>query len=244
MLEDSMKNAIVTGATSGIGAAICRSLLEDGWQVYGIGRDFTGQQYNPGDGFHAVPCDLKKHRDTQYAAERIIKEADSISLLVNCAGVGYFGPHEQISPDKLHEMVAVNIEAPMILSGLLLRGMKRDRGMIINISSVTAKKSNTHGCAYGATKAALTSFGESLFDEVRKYGVRVVNIHPDMTASAFYRNADFKECEEEDARLLPKEVAACVMGVLDIRDGAVITDITIKPQRHGIQRKGVKHKEE
>lgn len=239
-----MKNAIVTGATSGIGAAICQRLLEDGWQVYGIGRNFTGQQFSPESGFHAVTCDLKKHKDTQYAAERIVKEAGNISLLVNCAGVGYFGPHEQISPDKLHEMVAVNIEAPMILSGMLLRGMKRDGGTIINISSVTAKKSNTHGCAYGATKAALTSFGESLFDEARKYGVRVVNIHPDMTASQFYRNADFRECDEEDARLLPEEVAACVMGVLGIRDGAVITDVTIKPQRHGIQRKGIKLKEE
>lgn len=234
-----MINAIVTGATGGIGAAICHSLLEDGWQVYGIGRDFTKQQFGDDTAFHAVSCDLRRHTDTRRAVESIIKEAGHISLLVNCAGVGYFGPHEQINPDKLHEMVAVNIEAPMILTGMLLRGMKKDGGTIINISSITAKKSNTHGCAYGATKAALTSFGESLFDEARKYGVKVVNIHPDMTASDFYRNADFRECDEEDARLLPEEVADCVMGVLKLREGAVITDLTIKPQRHGIQRKNV-----
>lgn len=156
--------------------------------------------------------------------------------------MGYFGPHEQVNPDKIHEMVAVNIEAPMIIAGLLLRDMKKNGGIIINISSVTAKKSNTYGCAYGATKAALTSFGESLFDEARKYGVKVVNIHPDMTQSQFYRNADFTSCDEPEARLTPEEVAQCVMGVIHMREGAVVTDITIKPQRHGIKRKVNKQK--
>lgn len=156
--------------------------------------------------------------------------------------MGYFGPHEQVNPDKIHEMVAVNIEAPMIITGLLLRDMKKNGGIIINISSVTAKKSNTYGCAYGATKAALTSFGESLFDEARKYGVKVVNIHPDMTQSQFYRNADFTSCDEPEARLAPEEVAQCVMEVIHMREGAVVTDITIKPQRHGIKRKVNKQK--
>ena len=73
---------------------------------------------------------------------------------------------------------------------------------------------------YGASKAALTSFGNSLFDEARKYGVKVVNIHPDMTESLFYRNADFTSCDEEDERLLPEEIAQCVMSVLAMREGA------------------------
>ena len=92
------------------------------------------------------------------------------------------------------------------------------------------------------TKVALTSFGESLFDEARKYGVKVVNIHPDMTQSQFYRNADFTSCDEPEARLTPEEVAQCVMGVIHMREGAVVTDITIKPQRHGIKRKVNKQK--
>lgn len=233
-----MEKAIVTGASSGIGAAIATALLKDGYEVYGIGRNFKNQDEltcNPF--FHTVVCDLKRHSDVDRTISAIKNEAGHISLLVNCAGVGYFGPHEQISSDKLHEMVSVNIEAPMIITGLLLRDMKKNGGTIINISSVTAKKSNTYGCAYGATKAALTSFGVSLFDEARKYGVKVVNIHPDMTESEFYRGADFTSCDEYDARLLPNEIAQCVMEVLKIREGAVVTDITVKPQRHGIKRK-------
>lgn len=181
-----MEKAIVTGASSGIGAATASVLLKSGYEVYGIGRDFAGQsELLEAPLFHERICDLKKHADVKKEIEAIKSEAGQISILVNCAGVGYFGPHEQVNPDKIHEMVAVNIEAPMIITGLLLRDMKKNGGIIINISSVTAKKSNTYGCAYGATKAALTSFGESLFDEARKYGVKVVNIHPDMTQSQF-----------------------------------------------------------
>lgn len=233
-----MEKAIVTGASSGIGAAIAAALLERGMEVYGIGRDFQKQEEpvkNPS--FHAVVCDLRKYSDVERTISDIRSSAGHIAVLVNSAGAGYFGPHEQISPSKIHDMVSVNIEAPMIIAGFLLRDMKKNGGFIINISSVTAKKSNTYGCAYGATKAALTSFGESLFDEARKYGVKVLNIHPDMTESAFYRNADFTSCDDEDLRLLPGEIAQCVTAALDMREGAVVTDITVKPQRHGIKRK-------
>lgn len=242
-MEIAMKKAIVTGASSGIGAAIAAALIRDDYEVYGIGRDYKKQEEltkNPL--FHQLVCDLKKHTDVEHTISDLRKEAGHIHVLVNCAGVGYFGPHEQINPDRIHEMVAVNIEAPMIITGLLLRDMKKNGGVIVNISSVTAKKSNTYGCAYGASKAALTSFGNSLFDEARKYGVKVVNIHPDMTESLFYRNADFTSCDEEDERLLPEEIAQCVMSVLAMREGAVVTDITVKPQRHGIKRK-IKNKE-
>lgn len=244
-----MKSAVVTGASSGIGAAVCRRLLAAGWQVYGIGRDFSKQpKLCASANFFCEVCDLREYSETERTARSIIKKVkasladkedgnEGIELLVNCAGVGYFGPHEQLAPKMFHEMVTVNLEAPMILTGSFLRDMKKRGGTIVNVSSVTAKKSNAHGCAYGATKAGLTSLGESLFDEARKYGVRVMNIHPDMTASAFYRNADFCQGEEEDTFLEAEEVADCVMDILAVRKGAVVTDFTIRPQRHRIRRK-------
>jgi len=102
---------------------------------------------------------------------------------------------------------------------------------------VTARKTNTHGCAYGATKAGLTSFAVSLFEEVRKYGVKVTVLHPDMTRSKFYRNADFCEGDLSDTYLECGEIAETVSALLDQREGLVITDITIRPQRHQIQKK-------
>lgn len=125
----------------------------------------------------------------------------------------------------------------MILAQQLLRDLKRNRGCIVNIESVTARQSNPHGCAYGATKAGLFSFSRSLFDEARKYGVSVVSILPDMTKTALYRNADFTVGEEAESYLLPEEVAQAVAFALRQREGLVVSEITLRPQLHRIAKK-------
>ena len=118
-----------------------------------------------------------------------------------------------------------------------MRQLKKQGGFIVNISSVTAGASNPHGCAYGATKAGLSSFSRSLFDEARKYGVKVVAVSPDMTKTGLYRNAGFTVGDEEASYLEPKEVARAVAFALSQREGAVVTELTLRPQIHRIKRK-------
>lgn len=228
--------AIVTGASSGIGAAISRRLCEMGYEVFGFGRDFDREDAIESDGFHAVICDVLDTSRLCACVKQITSQYD-VRILVNNAGVGYYGLHEELSPAKIKELVRTNLEAPMILSQQLLRRFKKNAGVIINISSVTANGSNPHGCAYGATKAGLASFSHSLFDEARKYGVKVMTIFPDMTKTDLYRHADFQEGDEAESYLLPDEVADAVEFVLTKRAGMVVSDITLKPQIHRIRRK-------
>lgn len=237
-----MKTAIVTGASSGIGAAVTKELLLLGYEVFGIGRDLFGflsqlsadAELAPlSPHFHAVALDLRR-TNTLIDTITELKSQYRISLLVNNAGVGYFGLHEELKPEMLHEMVTVNLEVPMLLCQLLLRDLKAENGHIIQISSVTASQSSPHGCAYGATKAGLSAFSKSLFAEARKYGVHVTCIHPDMTKSNFYRNADFCADEEEGCCLLPEDVAAAVRAALSAREGVVVQEITLTPQKHRI----------
>ena len=234
--------AIVTGASSGIGAAISARLCKMGYEVFGIGRSFGSsfaEQFpdvadNPL--FHAVVCDLLDTEKMLKMVREIAAEAE-VTLLVNNAGSAYYGLHEELSPKKIQEMVRTDLEVPMILSQQLLRGFKKNKGCIVNIASVTAQQSNPHGCAYGAVKAGHASFSRSLFDEARKYGVRVAVVSPDMTKTELYRNADFCEGEEEASYLLPEEVAEAAAFALAQREGLVVTEITVKPQFHRIRRK-------
>jgi len=228
--------AVITGASSGIGYAISRKLSALGYEVFGFGRDFGNTEWKEEDSFHPVVCDVL---DTEKlcACVRQITARQQVRVLVNNAGVGYYGLHEELSPNRIKELVRTNLEAPMILTQQLLRHLKKNAGYVINISSVTADRSNPHGCAYGATKAGLASFSHSLFDEARKYGVKVVTISPDMTQTNLYRNADFREGDETESYLLPEEVAGAVEFVLSQREGMVVTDITLKPQIHRIKRR-------
>ena len=235
-----MKNCIVTGATSGIGKAIAARLVKEGYTVYGLGRDFSGVDDIPaGDGlFAGITCDLRDANALKVTAEFLKKKAKTVDVLVNCAGVAYYGVAESLTPEQISEMVDVNVKAPLILTSVLLPALRESSGVIVNVSSVTAKRdSNTHGAAYGATKAALTSFGTSLFEEARKHGVRVVNLHPDLTATNLYRNADFTVSGEPDSTLTPEDVAGAAMFAINAREGMCVTDITVRPQRNRIVKK-------
>lgn len=191
MRDQVKKRAIVTGASSGIGREISRMLVEMGYEVYGFGRSFSDEEPDQIDTkrdltgkictengtdaqneekgmLHRIVCDLL---DTQELERQIkqIRRQGGVQLLVNNAGVGYYGLHEELNTQKIQKLVRTNLEVPMVLTNLLLRDLKKCAGTIINISSVTAQLNNPHGCAYGATKAGLSSFSRSLFDEVRKY---------------------------------------------------------------------------
>lgn len=240
--------AIVTGASSGIGAAISARLCKMGYEVFGIGRSFGSsfaEQFpdvadNPL--FHAVVCDLLDTEKMLKLVRGIAAEA-TVTLLVNNAGSAYYGLHEELSPKKIQEMVRTDLEVPMILSQQLLRGFKKNKGCIVNIASVTAQQSNPHGCAYGAVKAGLVSFSRSLFDEARKYGVRVATVSPDMTKTELYRNADFTVGEETESYLLPQDVADAVAYIVEQREGVAVSEVTLRPQYHRIRRKPVMKKE-
>lgn len=228
--------ALITGASSGIGRAVSDALLADGFTVYGIGRTFSA---DADPRLHKLIYDL-----TDTAGLPAFLKANvpaPVSLLVNCAGVAYYGPHETLSPAAIREMVTVNVEVPLLLTNLLLRDLRKSEGTIVNVSSVTAKQSNnTHGCAYGATKAALSHFSQSLFEETRKNGVRVITIHPDLTDTKLYRNADFRPSVEPECVLFADEIAKAVLLAVNAREGLVVSDLTIRPQKNKIVRNPVK----
>ena len=253
--------AIVTGASSGIGAAIAEMLLNLGYEVYGFGRHFPAETESTAESrdtaesghdeaaptaapgstkargvFHPVVCDLL---DTNRVLQEIraIEKQGRLMVLVNNAGVAYYGLHEELNPRKIQEMLRTNLELPLILTQALLRTLKKNHGAVVNISSVTALSSNPHGACYGAAKAGLSSFSRSLFDEARKYGLRVISILPDMTDTALYRNADFTVGEEAESRLDPAEVAEAVRYALTARPGLVVHEIVLRPQLHRIKRR-------
>jgi len=219
-----MKVALVTGSSSGIGQAICQTLTQNGYKVYGISR-------NSGE----IICDLQDTRALHVKIKKLLKDTD-IDLLVNCAGLGVFAPHEEISLEKIDELINVNLKAPIILTNLCLRSLKKTKGHIINISSIEATKHSKFSALYTATKSGLRDFSLSLFEELRKAEVKITNINPDLTKSNFFNNLQFEPTyTKEKTFLLPQDIANTVLDV--INSPFVITDITIRAQKFEINKK-------
>lgn len=230
-----MKIALVTGATSGIGHELTKKLLELNYEVYGLGRDFSKKNIENSN-FHEIKCDLSKSDELEKTLYKLKKI--SFNLIINSAGVGYFGLHEEININKIKNMISVNLQAPLIISQYFLRTLKKNKGIIINVSSITAKKESPLGAVYSATKTGLSQFGRNLFEEVRKYGVKVVNLHPDMTKTDFYKDTFFDCAEDKNSYIEAFDIAKILEFVLEQDDNIVLTDITIRPQKHIIKKKG------
>lgn len=232
-----MAVAIVTGASSGIGEAVSEMLLAQSWTVWGIARDFSKCDINH-ENFIKTVCDVTDPAHLSSSVRKILDRAKTLDVLVNNAGVGCFGPHETLDVFRLAEMVETNLTAPMVLSKLVLRHLRESRGHIINIASSAALYPHRFGCAYAATKAGLLHFGESLFDEVRKSGVKVSTICPDMSrGTEFYKDAPFHPEEDAQCRIEPGCAAEAVRSILSQRDGTVQTLVVLRPQRVGVARK-------
>lgn len=224
-----MKTAIVTGASSGIGKAIAEVLVKNGYEVYGIGRNFT-----EGVRFHAVVCDLLDEKQYQAMMHSLPREID---VLVNNAGCAYYGMHETMSDAKIHVMIKLNLEIPERMSQHYIRTLRLRQGMIINVASITGTHPSPHAACYASTKAALISFSNSIFEENRKHGVKVTCLIPDMTETNLYRNADFQADESDGCCLYPVDIANVVEQILSQRSGIVAKEIIIQPQFHRIQKK-------
>jgi short-subunit dehydrogenase len=220
--------AVLTGTSSGIGEAVATTLLAQGWCVHGIARRparFDSEHY-----FHSE-VDLTDTRALTSLVEHIRAKHSQITALINNAGVGYFAPHEELSTSKIEEMVHLNLLAPLLLSKLLLRDLKSAKGFLINVSSFSAHESSSFGAAYAATKAGLRHFSNSLFDEARKSGLKVCTISPDITRTHFHDTANFAPEDDQAAAVEPQCVAETVLNILTQRQGTVVTEVVLRPQR-------------
>lgn len=211
-----MEKALVTGFSSGIGKAICKTLEENDYEVL------------------KLKTRLEDTKNLEIEVKGLLKEND-ISLLVNCAGLGIFKPHEEISISKIKELIDVNLTAPIILSNLCLRSLKKNKGHIINIASIEATKHSKFSALYTATKSGLRDFGLTLFEELRRADVKVTTINPDLTKTNFFDDFNFEPGENKNAHLLSDDIAKAVLKIIEF-DG-VVTDITIRPQRLEIKKK-------
>ncbi len=232
-----MDLAVVTGASSGIGLEIAKMLVEQSYVVRALARDFSSCDFAH-ERFVPVPCDVSDRTALEYAYKAVDADARPLRVLVNNAGMGLFGPHETLAVEKIDQMVRTNLTAPLMLTKLALRALQQSKGTIVNIASTAALYPHRFGCAYAAVKAGLLQFGESLFDEVRKSGVKVCTVCPDMTAGTnFYDNASFAPDAAPDCHIEPSCVADAVREILGRREGTVQSLVVLRPQRVGVSRK-------
>ncbi|MFC5949986.1 SDR family NAD(P)-dependent oxidoreductase [Pseudonocardia lutea] len=161
--------ALVTGASSGIGAALALRLAGDGARLVLTGRDPERlQQVAERTGAKAVVADLAAGVDTLLDALPARP-----ALVVHCAGVGAAGPLEELSPARVDELLDLNLRAPVQLTRALLPGLRAERGHLVFVASIAAL-GVAGEAVYSATKAGLRGFADAVRIEAPEVGVTTV----------------------------------------------------------------------
>src|SRR5438132_8657220 len=188
--------ALVTGASSGIGAEFAQQLSASGYDVILVARrsdrmeQLRAQLAGPS---HVVVCDLGSEAAT--VADKVATLGLQVDVLVNNAGFGTHGRFSEIDPAREAEEVRVNCEALVTLTHAFLPGMlERRRGGVITVASTAGMQPIPYETVYSATKAFARTFSDALAGELRGSGVRVLCVNRGPAATEFQRVASYGHC--------------------------------------------------
>jgi short-subunit dehydrogenase len=186
MFTQDKKTALVTGASSGMGKAIARRLIQDGYQVYAAARSVEKMNDLAQLGARPLRMDISRDEDILAAVDTIVSQTGGVDVLVNNAGFGLYGPVEEIGIDEARYQFEVNVFGAARLTQLLLPAMRARRsGYIINITSIGGKIYTPLGAWYHATKHALEGWSDCLRLEVAEFGIKVVIVEPGLIETGF-----------------------------------------------------------
>ena len=183
------KTVLITGATSGFGAAAATRFAEAGWRVIATGRRAQRLQALTGrfgDRVHVAAFDIRDEAAMRRALDTLPEEFRDVDVLINNAGLALgTAPAQRADLAQWRTMIDTNIIALVTLTHALLPTLVARKGAIVNVSSTAATYPYAGGNAYGATKSFVTQFSLGLRADLHGTGVRVTSLEPGLAETEF-----------------------------------------------------------
>jgi 3-oxoacyl-[acyl-carrier protein] reductase len=227
--------ALVTGGTRGIGAAIARKLATEGFAVFVSGRTVESARSaserfaEEGLTIRGIAADARREDDQKRLVETVARETGRLDVLVNNAGIGAFGPVDEISPERFREVIETNLFGPFYAVRYAAPFLKKSgAGFVVNIASLAGVNAFAGGAAYNASKFGLLGFSDASMLDLRHQGVRVAAILPGSVATDW---AHSHGNQDASWMLRPEDVAEAVADLVRLPDRAIASRIDLRPSR-------------
>ncbi len=192
--------ALVTGASSGIGAAVARRLAGDGYAVLAAGRDAarTGAIAGESPAIRAWIGDLTDSAACSRLVADCVKQLGGLDVLVNNAGIYLPSRTEETSDDTWQQTIAVNLSTPFFLARAALPHLRQSRGAIVNIASNWGLHGGPNAAAYCASKGGLVLLTKALAVDHAAEGIRINAVCPgDVATPMLFRDAEARGLDRE-----------------------------------------------
>jgi NAD(P)-dependent dehydrogenase (short-subunit alcohol dehydrogenase family) len=229
------KAAIVTGASSGIGFALARMLLEEGFGVTAVARrpeklaDAVGQLRSVGAGeVEEVPGNMADEEAIQEVVRRHGERFGRLDVLVNNAGIGIGAPVQEIQTKRLDIQLDVNLRAMVIFyrechDMLAAAGKETRNALVVNLASIAGKSGQGWLSVYAATKFGVVGFTQSMNKELNGLGIKSCALCPGFVDTSM---TDFvRDTVPAEEMIRPDDIAAMVRPLLSLSPACVIPEI-------------------
>lgn len=228
--------ALVTGGSRGIGRAIVEALLEEGWVVRLCGRSQSSVETAVNDLAESYPgridgrvTDVRSETEVQGLVEWTLEGTGRLDCLINNAGIGVFGPVDEITGNQWRDVLETNLNGAFYATRAVTPVMKRQgSGWIFNIASLAGKNPFAGGSAYNASKFGMLGFSEATMLDLRHHGIRVAAILPGSVRTEFSHPSGRPS---DNWRLAPDDVARVVVNLLGYPDRALPSRVEIRPSQ-------------
>ena len=229
-MDNQEKIAIVTGGSRGIGRGVVEALLEAGWRVRFCSRSPESVQRTQaelaarfGDAVRGRAVDVRNQEEV----DAFVREESRIDCLVNNAGLGIFGPVDELTGDQWREVIETNLSGCFYFLRAVAPVMKRQgSGWIFNVASLAGKHAMAGGAAYNASKFGLLGFSEAMMLDVREHGIRVCCVMPG-SVNTYFNDKD--PSPENGWMIQPQDIARIVMDLLAFPENALPSRIEVRP---------------
>jgi short-subunit dehydrogenase len=237
-----MKNALITGATSGIGYELAKRFAEEEYNLILVARNKENlkktagemQAISPAIKIHLIAVDLFERDAAVDIYKKIKKLGIIVNVLVNNAGQGEWGKFTKTDLEREISIIELNIISTVSLTKYYLKEMvKRKEGKILLLASSISKIPGPYMSVYGATKSFILSFAEALAEEVKDTGVTIAAIQPDATDTDFFHKAKAENTivYKEKTLQSPEEVANAAFRGLMNNEHVIVPGLSNKIQK-------------
>ena len=230
------KNAVVTGAGSGVGAAIALAMAKEGWRLALVGRRAEPLERVAGHSLGSLvcPCDIGDPQAVEAMGLRVLGEFGSVEVLVNAAGTN--APRralEVLTPEDYHEMIATNLHGAYYCLQAFLPQMRANHsGTIVNIVSDAGKLASPKaGPGYVMSKFGLAGLTQAINAEDRGRGIRACAIFPGDIDTPLLEKRPVPPDAEARARMMqPEDIAACALLATNLPPRTIVEEILVRPR--------------